>query len=430
MTFVDEFSRKIWLYLLKTKGEAFGMLKKFKVMTETQSGRNLKVLRTDGGCEYSSKDFEEYCTNQGVLHEVTSRYTPQQNGISERRSRTFLDMARSMIRLKGLPKRLWTEAVITAVYILNRSPTKGLEDKDKPSVAHLRVFDSLTYSHVPDYKRKKLEDNSRLLTLVGYHPTVAYRLLDPRNDKFENSRDIIVLEDKQWDWDRGEQVCSEDSTMLKEVLDSRPEAVDENSDEEEPAQQEADPNPQEEEIDSEPKPRPVAQALPRGQRLRQPPRRQTDYDLAIDWEVNEERDLIHFAMIAESEPMGYLETLKEKEWKQTMIDELQSIEKNKTWTLTQLPKNKKAISVKLVFKMKLDPNGKVIKHKARLVAREFQQKHCIDYEEVFSPVARHETLVTALACNKGWGLFHMNVKPAFLNGPLKKQFTSHDLPLR
>ncbi|WJX17846.1 hypothetical protein P8452_07710 [Trifolium repens] len=143
----------------KTKSDAFEVFKKFKTLVEKQSDKSLKVLRTDGGGEYTSTEFENYCKEQGIIHEVTAPYTPQHNGLAERRNRT--------------------------VYILNRSPTKKLKDKvpeevwskSKPSVSHLKVFGSLCYKHVPDAKRKKLEDKSVPMIFVGYHRTGAYRLL-------------------------------------------------------------------------------------------------------------------------------------------------------------------------------------------------------------------------------------------------------------
>lgn len=92
ITFVDEFSRKIWLFLLKAKNEAFNVFKKFRVLAEKQSGRTLKILRTDGGGEYTSKEFDIYCESNGIIHEVTAPYTPQHNGPAERRNMTLLDM--------------------------------------------------------------------------------------------------------------------------------------------------------------------------------------------------------------------------------------------------------------------------------------------------------------------------------------------------
>jgi hypothetical protein len=116
------------------------------------------------------------------------------------------------------------------------------------------------------------------------------------------------------------------------------------------------------------------------------------------------------------------EAIKEHVWRNVMQEEMNAIEKNKTWDLCDLPSDKKAIDVKWVYKAKQNPEGKIIKYKARLVAKGFLQKQGLDYDEVFSPVARHETirLVIALACSRRWPLFHLDVKLAFLNGPLEE----------
>jgi hypothetical protein len=106
-----------------------------------------------------------------------------------------------------------------------------------------------------------------------------------------------------------------------------------------------------------------------------------------------------------------------------MIEKLQAIERNNTWELVELPAHTKAIEVKWVFKLKHNADGSIARHKARLVARGFLQREGLDYLEVFAPVARLETvrLVVALACNQGWSTFHLDVKSAFLNGPLDEE---------
>jgi len=151
---VDEYSRMLWLYLIKLKSDALEDFKKFKVLAEKQIGMKLKILRTDGGGEYTSRDFETYCTNQGIIHEVKAPYTPQHNGLTERRNRSLLDMARSMLKEKKLPNEFWGEAVNTAAYIINKCPTKKMKDKvpeeiwsrRKPSISHLKVFGSISIS--------------------------------------------------------------------------------------------------------------------------------------------------------------------------------------------------------------------------------------------------------------------------------------------
>jgi transposase InsO family protein len=188
VTFVDEFTRMMWLYTIKLKSEVFDVFKRFKVLIEKESGKSIKILRTDGGGEYTSKDFEAFCVNHGIGHKVTTSYTPQHNGFAERRNRTLINMAMSIIKQKNLPHKLWGETFTTATYLLlNKCPTKKLNMKvpeeawngRKPSEKHLRIFGSLCYKHVPDVKRNKLEDKSEIMILVGYHPTGAYKLYDP-----------------------------------------------------------------------------------------------------------------------------------------------------------------------------------------------------------------------------------------------------------
>ena len=87
--------------------------------------------------------------------------------------------------------------------------------------------------------------------------------------------------------------------------------------------------------------------------------------------VNVEGDLMHFALLVDIEPIDYKEAMKEEAWKNVMIEELKAIKKKHTWELTKLPFNKKPIEVKWVLKLKLNPDGSIPKHKARLVARCF-----------------------------------------------------------
>ncbi|KAL2476210.1 Retrovirus-related Pol polyprotein from transposon RE1 [Abeliophyllum distichum] len=124
---------------------------------------------------------------------------------------------------------------------------------------------------------------------------------------------------------------------------------------------------------------------------------------------------------------GYLlgtkeSAVKEEKWRKAMDDEIDAIERNDTWELTDLPKGHKTIGVKWVFKTKLKENGEVDKYKARLVAKGYTQEYGIDYTEVFAPVARHDTirLVIALAAQNSWPIFQLDVKSAFLHGNLEE----------
>lgn len=120
------------------------------------------------------------------------------------------------------------------------------------------------------------------------------------------------------------------------------------------------------------------------------------------------------------EPTSYKQANKDMEWGKAMIQEMESIERNKTWHLTELPKGHKAIGLKWIYKLKRDANGKINKYKARLVAKGYVQEQGVDFDEIFAPVTRIETvrLLLALAAWNSWRVHHLDVKTAFLNGEI------------
>ncbi|KAI9198969.1 hypothetical protein LWI28_025275 [Acer negundo] len=124
-----------------------------------------------------------------------------------------------------------------------------------------------------------------------------------------------------------------------------------------------------------------------------------------------------------SDPVSFEEANQEGKWRSAMDDEIRSIEKNKTWELTNLPKGRKAIGVKWVYKTKRNAKGEVQRYKARLVAKGYKQKEGVDYGEVFAPVARLETirLLISLAAQKSWKIYQLDVKSAFLNDFLEEE---------
>ncbi|KAI9201145.1 hypothetical protein LWI28_018928 [Acer negundo] len=112
LTFIDDYSRKTWVYFLKRKSEVFGYFKEFKTLVEKQSGYHIKALRSDQGGEYAAGAFQEFLKQQGIRHQFTPAYTPQLNGVAERKNRTILNMARSMLKDKNMHKSFWAEAVL------------------------------------------------------------------------------------------------------------------------------------------------------------------------------------------------------------------------------------------------------------------------------------------------------------------------------
>lgn len=127
VTFIDDATRRTWVYMMKHKSEVFGIFQKFHAMVERETDCKLKRLRTDNGGEYTSNEFKAYCSRYGIRHERTEPSTPQHNGVAERMNRTIIEKVRCMLRMSNLPKSFWGETVGTAVYLINRAPSVPLE---------------------------------------------------------------------------------------------------------------------------------------------------------------------------------------------------------------------------------------------------------------------------------------------------------------
>nr|GFB25063.1 retrovirus-related Pol polyprotein from transposon TNT 1-94 [Tanacetum cinerariifolium] len=119
----------------------------FKLEVELQLEKKIKALRSDRGGEYLSQEFKDYLSKNGIVQHLTSPYTPQQNGVSERRNRTLLDMVRSMFNLTTLPLSFWDYALESAVRILNMVPTKKFDKTPyeiwhgkAPNLSYLKVW--------------------------------------------------------------------------------------------------------------------------------------------------------------------------------------------------------------------------------------------------------------------------------------------------
>jgi hypothetical protein len=126
LTFIDDFSRKTHVYLLKAKGEAFEKFKQYKALVENKIGHKIKVLHSDNEGKFVSKKFDAFLAECGIQRQTSAPYSPQQNGIAEHATRTIMECARSMILAQGLELEFWGEAV----NIKNRCPTKALDSID------------------------------------------------------------------------------------------------------------------------------------------------------------------------------------------------------------------------------------------------------------------------------------------------------------
>ena len=168
VTFIDDYSRCCAVYLMRNKSEVLEKFKEFEASATNESNQRIGTLRTDNGGEYVAHEFEAYLKSKGIKHELTVPYSPEQNGVAERMNRTLVESTPAMIAHAGLSNTYWAEAVVTAAYIRNRSPTVAIKEdvtpyekwyERKPSIAHLKVFGCVAYAHIPDSQRQKLDNN-------------------------------------------------------------------------------------------------------------------------------------------------------------------------------------------------------------------------------------------------------------------------------
>lgn len=205
LCFIDDYSRKSWMYFLSEKSEALSHFKYFKKMVENETSLAIKCLRTDRGGEFTSFDFNNFCMENGIKRQLTTAYTPQQNGVAERKNRTVMNMVRTMLSEKGIPKPFWPEAVNWSNHVLNRCPTLAVKNitpeeawsGTKPSVDHFRVFGCIAHVHVPEVRRTKLDNRSSICVFLGIsEESKGYRLFNPITKRVVVSRDVIFEEEK------------------------------------------------------------------------------------------------------------------------------------------------------------------------------------------------------------------------------------------
>ena len=404
VSFIDDYTRFVHVYFLREKSDVFDRFREFESLVTNQTGLRIGTLRSDGGGEYVNSDFEQYLVLQGIHHELTIRYSPEQNGVAERYNRTICESGRAMLNQSGLPKRFWAEAIATAVYVRNRLPTSSLAMKTtphemwygrKPAISHLKVFGCVCYAHIPDQLRQKLDDKAESMVFVGYSTrSKGYRLYDPRTMKVVTRRDVQFHE-KRFDL-LDEQTTPKPAQSIDINVPPTPPTLDSSLDR-------------------------VTHQLRRSERHHQPPQRYgiDEYASSI---------IHHSACLAGEiiEPSSYADAINNPQsshWLDAARSEYQALMENETWSLVELPKNRKAIGCKWVFKAKYTASGEVERFKGRLVAKGYAQMPGIDYEETYAPVVKYSSLRTLLsyAIANEMVIHQMDVVTAFLNGNLDEE---------
>ncbi|MCH83140.1 copia-type polyprotein, partial [Trifolium medium] len=367
----------------------------------------------------TSNDFNDFCSSQGIKRQLTAAYTPQQNGVSERKNRTLMNMVRSMLSCRQVRKQFWPDAVRWATYVMNKSPTFAVKNMtpeecwsgSKPSVHHFRVFGCVAHMHIPDIQRKKLYGKSiKCINLGVSEESKAYKLYEPIERKILISRDVVFDETKGWNWLSGDQKKQSKAEGSNSVDDAGSDHDQDHEHDEEHdfihnddnnghdlinnAGNDQNSTDEQEELASQSEQSEEESAEQLNPRVRKPPSYLTDY--VTGNETEEEEELQNLAVFCNSDdPQTYDEAAKSKIWRKAMDLEIESIEKNGTWELTTLPIGVKVIGVKSIYKTKYNEKGEIEKHKARCIL--------------------------AIAASKVWNVFQLDVKSAFLHGDLVEE---------
>ncbi|KAM2882470.1 hypothetical protein COP2_015447 [Malus domestica] len=446
VTFIDDYSRVTWLYLLKSKSEVFTAFQDFHKLITNHFSSKIFTLRSDNGTEYTSYNLSNYLSSHGILHQTSCVGTPQQNGVAERKNRDLLEKTRSLMFQMQVPKRLWSQALLTAAYIINRLPTRVLNSKSHFEVmkgrtadlTHFRIFGCTCYVHVQANHRDKLEPRAIKCVFMGYSSSQkGYKCYNPHTGKLVVSRDVRFDEHVPFFNNHSPNSSQGESLMdifplptLAEIHTDTPpyhpisdHPVDEMVSED---------------IPRAPAPvvatQPIVAAPKRNPtRDRNPHRRLQEYitysarhpiSEALTYHKLSASHASFLSQLANNvEPKNFQEAVCMPVWRDAMHDELKALNENKTWSVVDLPKGKKAVGSRWIYKTKFNSNGTIERHKARLVARGFTQTYGIDYKETFAPVAKMNTVrvLLSVAVNHDWPLFQMDVKNAFLHGELQEE---------
>ncbi|BET02421.1 Retrotransposon protein [Nesidiocoris tenuis] len=379
-----------------------------------------------------NNELLDFCFSQGIRVENTIPYCPFQNGKSEKLNRTLVEKARTLIAEYSLDQELWGEAIYCACYIINRLPTVDNHIPaerwmgEKPNYAKLKTFGCSAYALIPSEKRAgKFEEKSKKMTFVGY-TTNGFRLWDADTRKIIRARHVIFDESppekKKYlptqTEEKPEDIEPEDHD---ETGDSRSEIDDaeeedrleiENRNLKKKNQNLKKENRRLEEKEKESTP---GRGTPSGTRQRKPPNWLKDFDISA-----------HFAYSAADWISDIPKTRKEIHgredehlWEAAIQEELESMEKHKTWTRVEKPQNEEIIDSRWVFRIKKNEATGEERYKARLVAKGFQSSN---YAETYSPVGKLSTFRTLISIVNefNYEMEQMDVKTAFLHGDLKE----------
>ncbi|CAM8959948.1 unnamed protein product [Rhodiola kirilowii] len=485
LTIVDDYTRAVWTFLMTHKSETTDIIIGMFHMVETQFGKTIQKFRSDNGGEFFNHKLTSFFQSKGCIHQSSCPYTPQQNGLAERKHRHILEVARALIFEAGLPKHFWGDSVLTATHIINRLPTSVLKGKspwemlfgEKPHIDHLRVFGCSCYVSTRVHTRDKFDPRALECIFLGYpvgqkgykcfclstHEILISRHVVFREHIFPFKRkfpqpsvDDVLTVSPLVVPDAGYMHFNDDE-LLAEIQSDDTQLVVDTENPDDPVfydiQHTNDSDgaelpvtvdlpitvdlPAENSAISESEPQAVV-PLRKSSRISKPPLWTKDYICNTVFNRSSPHQMHNFVSYSKcaphhatfalqissiQEPTSYTQASKDAQWVEAMHKEIKALEGNNTWVLTDLPKNKTVVDCKWIYKIKYLSDGSIERLKARLVARGFTQVEGLDYHETFAPVAKMTTVrcLLAIAAARDWPLHQLDVDNAFLHGTLEEE---------
>ncbi|GJS50358.1 retrovirus-related pol polyprotein from transposon TNT 1-94 [Tanacetum coccineum] len=390
-------------YFLRSKDETPGVLIDFLTLVQRGLHAQVTTVRTDKGTEFLNKTLHAYFAKEGIRHETSTARTPEQNGIVERRNRTLVEAARTMLSAAKVPLFFWAEAIATACFTQNRSLVIPRHEKTpyhiinarKPSVKFFHIFGSLCYIVRDGENLDKMKEKDSLSPGPQSQENVPQVA-----ETVTTSNELELLY----------------SPMFSELLNGTSPVVSKSS-----AVHAAD-NPDKRQQHNTThtstttdvtKDHPLEQVIGNpSQSIRTRRQLETDGEMCM------------FALtVSRTEPKNIKEAMADSAWIESMQEELHQFDRLDVWELVDIPLCKNFINLKWLWKNKHDEENTVIRNKSRLVYKGYAQKEGIDFEESFAPVARLEAvrLFIAYAVHKSFTVYQMDVKTTFIYGPLKEE---------
>ncbi|WVZ75084.1 LOW QUALITY PROTEIN: hypothetical protein U9M48_023175, partial [Paspalum notatum var. saurae] len=446
---VDDFSRYTWVYFLEDKTEVAHVFSKFAKRAQNEFNTSIVKIRCDNGKEFDNTSIEEYCDEVGIKHEFSAIYTPQQNGVVERKNRTLITLARSMLDEYGTSEKFWAEAINTACYASNRLYPHRLLDKTpyellngrKPNISYFRVFECKCYIYKKRQHLGKFQRRCDICFLLGYSSkSKAYRVFNNATGMVEETYDV------EFDESNGSQgahvdVVDIDEEPLVEAMKNMPigdikskEDEDEVQTIDQPSSSMAPQNGSEQDkiLPNEDVHVPQEQIDEQVQDVGTPvqapqvaPQRRSQLTSGHPKELiigsptrgvttrsrNNAAFVQAYSFVSSIEPTTIDQALSDPDWVNAMHEELNNFTRNEVWTLEAKPKDARVIGTKWVFRNKqhCEKQGKAC---GKMI---FSR---IDFGETFAPVARLEAIrfLLAYASHHDMKLYQMDVKSTFFNG--------------